>query len=102
MLSYQSRFGPEKWLTPYTDEICLNIDNYLEGRRTVVVVPLSFTSDHIETLFEIEELYLPLLRKKNIKALRCPALNNHPSWINAIPAIMQETDRTSNQLLLRT
>ncbi|MFI5334271.1 MAG: ferrochelatase, partial [Chlamydiales bacterium] len=55
-LSYQSKFGRGEWLRPYTDEICRDICAYSADRKQVVMIPLSFTSDHIETLFEIEKL----------------------------------------------
>lgn len=86
-LSYQSKFGRGEWLRPYTDEVCKSILSWNQGRKWVVIVPLSFTSDHIETLYEIEELYLPLVRKQGIRALRCPALNCEPGWIDALAEI---------------
>ncbi len=86
-LSYQSRFGPEEWLQPYTEEFCQKIE---EKRKKIVVVPLSFTSDHIETLFEIEELYIPILRKRGFEAVRCPALQMHPVWIDGIVSMVEE------------
>ncbi|MBI3236407.1 MAG: ferrochelatase, partial [Chlamydiales bacterium] len=51
-LSYQSLFGKEVWIKPYTSQLCKTLQT---PYKNVVVVPLSFTSDHIETLFEIEE-----------------------------------------------
>src|SRR6185295_13080592 len=52
-LSYQSKFGKGEWLRPYTDKLCQEIED--EGRKNLVFVPISFTSDHIETLFEVEK-----------------------------------------------
>lgn len=97
-LSYQSQFGKEEWIRPYTSEFCSQISD--TGRK-VVVVPLSFTSDHIETLFEIEQLYLPSIREKGIVALRCPALNRRKDWIEAIAKIIKEKEGVSTQMLLR-
>ena len=48
------------------------------------MIPLSFTSDHIETLYEIESLYLPILVEKGLQAYRCPALNLEPQWIDSL------------------
>lgn len=86
-LSYQSKFGRGKWLQPYTSEVCRHIQ---KGERSqVVFVPLSFTSDHIETLFEIEQLYLPIIARRGLEAYRCPALNHHPLWMEAIGDILE-------------
>src|SRR5439155_491549 len=47
-LCYQSKFGKGEWLRPYTNEACEEILSWHEGRKCVVFVPISFTSDHIE------------------------------------------------------
>jgi protoporphyrin/coproporphyrin ferrochelatase len=100
-LSYQSKFGRGEWLRPYTDEVCESLSSWDQGRKTVVVVPLSFTSDHIETLYEIEELYLPVLRKNGAVALRCPALNLESEWIDALVQIAQSDCLNANSMLIR-
>lgn len=101
-LSYQSKFGRAEWLRPYTNEVCEQILDWNEGRKEVVVVPITFTSDHIETLFEIENLYLPLIRAKGLNAYRCPALNLEPHWIDSLVEIAQETNLCTNEMLVRT
>lgn len=100
-LSYQSKFGRGEWLRPYTDETCESILEWNQNRRHVVVVPITFTSDHIETLFEIEELYLPLIRNRNLSAHRCPALNQEPYWLEALAHIAQEENTVGTQMLIR-
>lgn len=101
MLSFQSRFGSEEWLQPYTEDVCLNIKNFSEGRKKIVIVPLSFISDHIETLYEIEELYLPLIQKQELLAYRCPALNFHPLWEEAIVNFFKQESWQDNSQLIR-
>jgi ferrochelatase len=93
LLSYQSKFGRGEWLRPYTEDVCKNVQEWHQGRRHIVLVPLSFTSDHIETLFEVEYQYLPLIRSRGLSAYRCPALNRRADWIDAIRAILQERAR---------
>ncbi len=100
-LAYQSKFGPGKWLRPYTKEVCAHIHKWNEGRTHIVVIPLSFTSDHIETLFEIEYLYLPPLREAGMRAERCPALGRRPDWIEALKEIRISTSKTPNSFLVR-
>ncbi len=99
-LSFQSKFGRGEWLRPYTNETCEEILSWSEGRKNVVFIPLSFTSDHIETLYEIEHLYLPIISQKGLAAFRCPALNRHPDWIFAIAQILSTSDTTFSQKLI--
>ncbi len=98
-LAYQSKFGPGEWLRPYTEDASNEIISWCQNRKTVVFIPLAFTSDHIETLFEIEKLYLPIAQSKGLRALRCPALNL--SWLDAIVQILQETPLQPTEALLR-
>lgn len=100
-LCYQSKFGKGEWLRPYTDATCEQILTCHEGRKNIVLIPISFTSDHIETLFEIEKLYLPILQKQGLQAYRCPALNREPYWIDAMVEIVQETNLCNTQMLFR-
>jgi protoporphyrin/coproporphyrin ferrochelatase len=55
-LSFQSRVGPVKWLTPYTEDILIELGEEKKVRN-LVVVPISFVSEHIETLEEIDMEY---------------------------------------------
>ncbi|MBU6383036.1 MAG: ferrochelatase [Verrucomicrobia bacterium] len=100
-LCYQSKFGKGEWLRPYTNEACETLLQWNEGRTTVVFVPISFTSDHIETLFEIEKLYLPIVEKQGLKAYRCPALNLEPYWIDALAEIARSPTLWANDALVR-
>lgn len=100
-LCYQSKFGKGEWLRPYTDEACEEILDWCKDKKNIVFVPLSFTSDHIETLFEIEDLYLPIIRKKGLNAFRIPALNLERYWIDAIKKILKNTNLCNNSMLIR-
>ena len=50
--SFQSRVGPVKWLEPYTQDMLAKLGG--EGVRTLLVVPVAFVTDHIETLHELD------------------------------------------------
>jgi ferrochelatase len=52
-LCFQSRVGPVKWLEPYTDVVLEELGE--AGLKNIVVVPLSFVSEHVETLEEIDQ-----------------------------------------------
>ncbi len=80
-LSYQSRTGPVKWLSPGTGDMLKELGR--GGTKRVLVVPVSFVSDHIETLYEIDILYKGLAAELGIELRRAPALNTHPLLIVA-------------------
>ena len=67
LLAYQSRSGWGRWLGPSTESICRSA----QLRRHVVIIPIAFTSDHIETLYEVEYEYLPLLIERGLIPHRC-------------------------------
>ena len=80
-LSFQSRVGPVQWLKPYTEEMLENLGN--SGVKNLIVVPVSFVSEHIETLEEIDMEYKELAYEYGIKNWRrVPALNTDQSFID--------------------
>ena len=86
-LSFQSRLGPVKWTGPYTDEMVATLAH--EGVRSLIVVPMGFVSDHLETLYEIDILYKRLAHKVGIKNfLRVPAFNDHPDFAKLLARIV--------------
>lgn len=101
LLCYQSKFGPGEWIKPYTIDICRDIQKYARGRKYCVFVPISFTSDHIETLFEVEEQYMPLIKAAGLHPFRVPALNRRSDWIDAIACILSEFTPCSTSMLVR-
>ncbi|MFH1025450.1 MAG: ferrochelatase, partial [Nitrospirota bacterium] len=88
-LSYQSKSGPVKWLEPSTDDKLEELAR--DGIKNVLVVPISFVSDHIETLYEIDILYKNLAGKLNINLKRTEALNTHPKFIGALQDIVEKS-----------
>ena len=101
LLCYQSKFGPGEWLRPYTEEVCQKITSYACGKKYCIFIPISFTSDHIETLFEVEEQYMPLISQQGLHPFRAPALNRRPDWIEAITQILAESTPCTNSMLVR-
>ncbi|CAA0821301.1 Ferrochelatase-1- chloroplastic/mitochondrial [Striga hermonthica] len=79
-LAYQSRVGPVQWLKPYTDEVLVELGQ--RGVKSLLAVPVSFVSEHIETLEEIDMEYRELALESGIVNWgRVPALNCTPSFI---------------------
>jgi protoporphyrin/coproporphyrin ferrochelatase len=87
-LSYQSRSGPVKWLEPSTEEKLRELAG--EGIKNILVVPISFVSDHIETLYEIDILYKNLAGTLGVNLLRTDSLNTHPVFIHALGDLIKK------------
>eukprot|EP00977_Amphora_coffeiformis_P029148 scaffold39028_cov191-Amphora_coffeaeformis.AAC.1 len=88
-LSYQSRVGPVEWLRPYTDDVIPELGQ--KGVRNLVVVPISFVSEHIETLEEIDMEYRELAEEHGINNWRrAPALNTHPGFVADLADMVAE------------
>ncbi|KAL4632782.1 hypothetical protein ACB092_04G075300 [Castanea dentata] len=80
-LAYQSRVGPVEWLKPYTDETIIELGQ--RGVKSLLAVPISFVSEHIETLEEIDVEYKELALKSGIEKWgRVPALGCEPTFIS--------------------
>lgn len=101
VVAYQSQFGRAEWIRPYTSDLAQTIKSWNPGYSNVVFIPLSFTSDHIETLFEVQMQYLPPVKEAGYAAFRCPALNRRNDWVDAIEAIIEQSDLCSTQMLIR-
>ncbi len=88
-LSYQSRVGPLKWLGPETKQTISTLAAN-HGTVNLVLVPVSFVSDHQETLFEMDITYRDLAKESRILHFeRAPALNVQPSFISALSRLVE-------------
>ncbi len=85
-LSYQSKTGPVKWLEPTTEHMLHELAG--KGVRDLLVVPVSFVSDHIETLYEIDMLYKNMAQGLGINLRRVESLNTSPKFIEALADIV--------------
>jgi len=83
VLAYQSRTGPVRWIGPGTEQVIKELA--ADGVRHLLVVPLSFVSDHIETLYEIDRLFGDEARSAGItEYVRPAALDTHPLFIESL------------------
>jgi ferrochelatase len=88
-LAFQSRNGRLPWLKPYLEDELKSLGR--DGVETVVVVPISFVSDHIETLFELDRLYLEVARKHGIKHYyRARCFNDDAQFPRVLESILKE------------
>lgn len=98
VLAYQSRVGPVEWLQPYTEDALTELGE--KGVKDLVVVPISFVSEHIETLQEIDMEYRELAEEAGIEHFqRVPALNTHPVFINDLADLVIEAMNAPNMKL---
>jgi len=83
LLCYQSRVGPSKWLQPPLTETIERLGH--EGVKEMLVVPISFVTEHIETLHEINIEAREEAEKAGIEKFRMmPAVGDSPLFIGAL------------------
>lgn len=84
---YQSRVGRLEWIGPSTDEEIIRA-----GRDGVplVVAPVAFTSEHSETLVELDIEYAELARRHNVPGyFRAPTVGDDPAFIDGLARIVR-------------
>ena len=86
-LCFQSKVGPQKWLEPKTVDVIEKLAG--EGVKNLLIVPIAFVSDHLETLFEIGIEFRHLAKEKGIGQFEViPALNDSPKFIEALSELV--------------
>ena len=89
-LSFQSKVGPVKWLTPSTDTAVRDLA--ARGTSQVLLVPVSFVSEHIETLYELDILYKGVAEEVKLPHYRrAGALNTRQDFIEALANLVTKT-----------
>lgn len=87
--SFQSLFGRKKWLRPYTDEVLKSLAR--QGKKRIFIAMPGFTADCLETVDEIGNDSSEFFRHAGgEKLFRCPCLNDHPAWIEAMRTLILE------------
>jgi len=81
-LCYQSRSGPVEWLGPALPEVIEELAGL--GCANMLVVPISFVSDHVETLYEIDIQYREMAEGLGMRFAATKALNAAPRFIEAL------------------
>ncbi|MBT0651796.1 ferrochelatase [Geomobilimonas luticola] len=90
-LAFQSRAGPVKWLEPSTEAMLEHLAAH--GSKNLLVVPLSFVSDHIETLYEIDIQYAKEAFKLGYaKFWRSASLNDSPTFIDCLADLVRKCE----------
>jgi ferrochelatase len=86
-LCYQSKVGPQKWLKPSTPETIAELA--AQGVKNMLVVPIAFASDHLETLFEVGIEFRHLAKNAGVEQFEVTiGLNDSPKFIDALAQLV--------------
>jgi len=88
-LCFQSKVGPMKWLRPSTDEMIIKLAE--KNKKQLLIIPISFVSDQIETLFELNIEYRAVAERSGIdNYVVMKGLNDSDVFISALRDIVLE------------
>eukprot|EP00475_Leptophrys_vorax_P043082 TRINITY_DN8181_c0_g1_i1.p1 TRINITY_DN8181_c0_g1~~TRINITY_DN8181_c0_g1_i1.p1 ORF type:complete len:385 (-),score=98.17 TRINITY_DN8181_c0_g1_i1:25-1179(-) len=87
--AWQSKVGYLPWISPSTEHVLKGLG--AQGYKHVLVVPIGFTSDHVETLFELDIEYGHVAKEAGISEyIRAPALNDNKTFIEALAHLVKD------------
>ncbi|MDP3737355.1 MAG: ferrochelatase [Hyphomonadaceae bacterium] len=87
-ICYQSRVGPLTWIGPSTES---SIEKAAKDGKAILVSPIAFVSEHIETLVELDIDYAKVAKTHNAKAyIRAPALGVEPGFIDTLADLVED------------
>jgi ferrochelatase len=91
-LAYQSKLGPIEWLGPSTLDVIGELGR--RGEKQVLAVAIAFVTDHVETLYEIDQLFGEAAKTAGIAHFRrTPGLNDNPTFLRALEdLILSQTE----------
>jgi ferrochelatase len=85
-IAYQSQGADGgDWLGPRLGEVLSGVAR--EGKRTVVVAPVGFVADHVETLYDLDVEAAAEARALGLDFVRVPALNAAPAFVDALATV---------------
>lgn len=88
-LCFQSKVGPAKWLEPATDKMIEELA--ANGKKYLLIIPISFVSDHIETLFELAIEYRHVADKVGIKKyIVTEGLNDSDLFVESLYNVIED------------
>jgi len=89
-VGFQSRSGPVEWMRPDTLEVIERLA--ADGKQALLLVPISFVSDHIETLHEVDIEMREHAQQCGIRHFyRSPSLNDADDFLDALAALVEHT-----------
>lgn len=95
ILCYQSKVGPIEWLSPQTEDV---IEESAKLGKNMIVIPIAFVSEHIETLVELDVEYKEIADKHDVKYVRVPALSCDKNFIDSLGEIVEKTKKSKQKI----
>lgn len=87
IVAWQSKVGPVEWLGPTTSDVLTRLG--ASGEKRVLVVPVAFTNDHIETLYEIDLEYRDLAAAAGVtEFFRTEGLNDSETFAQCLAKLV--------------
>ena len=96
-ITYQSRVGPLKWLEPNTED---EIKIAGSIKKSLIIVPVAFVSEHVETLVELDIEYREIASNLNIEYIRIPTLSTKELFIKSLVNMILKFAKQSSSCLL--
>ncbi|KAF8818348.1 ferrochelatase [Rickettsia endosymbiont of Cardiosporidium cionae] len=86
-IAYQSKIGPIEWLSPSTEDEIINTN---KSGENIILVPISFVSEHIETLVELDIEYKLLVKNSDLLYIRVPTLRIDKYFIKSLANLIKK------------
>lgn len=96
-ITYQSRVGPLEWLKPDTEE---EIKRTSAEKKEIIIVPIAFVSEHVETLVELDIEYKAIAEKHDVNYVRVPTLSVNKLFIESLSEIIIRASKKEGSFLL--
>ncbi len=90
-IAFQSKGRGDGWLGPEVEEIIIEASAL--AKEGVLIVPVGFVADHVETLYDIDILYKEKAESMNLRFARSPSLNDSPKFIEMLADVVRSGKR---------
>jgi ferrochelatase len=88
-VAFQSKgAGARQWLGPETESVIEEAAK--KGKKRVIVVPIGFAADHVETLYDIDILFKGIAAEKGLEFRRTPSLNTDPRFMGLLASMIKK------------
>ncbi len=94
-LCYQSKVGPIKWLSPTTES---EIEKAAKEKFNIIIIPIAFISEHIETLVELDIEYKHIADSHNVRYERVEALGINKEFISSLTDMVLHSSKKEENI----
>ena len=89
-LSFQSKLGPIKWLEPTTERMIIELS---KKYSSILLIPISFSTENTETVYEIDKTYKDIAKKLNTELIRVSCFNDSEEFIGLLKTVYETSNR---------